>query len=419
MKNRNIQWLFVLLIFVLSCNTESKNKVQPEIETGQNIKADSFFAIDFAEIIKHKREVPLSEIAEGVEYIPLENNKESMLGGIMDVQLTADYIFVKHNGSRLLTQFDRSGKFIRHIGKEGRGPKEYGLMRIFSLDEKNKLIYIHTNWTRKILVYNFDGEYVNTIKLDGFDRMQMVWARDSVLVSFSEPGMGTESFVFMETNFNGDTLQTTQNHLFWEKKGENSFMVSYWGRNNFYLASNKLHMKGWYNDTVYTYNDENKIVPKFLVDLKEHKIPDDLIPEKTIEKPLPKECYWTGLNESGNYIFVRYGSHMDRSKSEDEMEEGCIFYNKKTNEGVALKNHGEEYGFVNDLNAGPDFRPRYSNDSLMFVDVTALDMKEYLGSETFRNREAKFPEQKEKLVQLNKTLKEDGNSFLMIAKLKK
>ena len=156
-------------------------------------------------------------------------------------------------------------------------------MTIFSIDEKNRLIYIHTNWTRKILVYNFDGEYVNTIKLDGFDRLQMVWAHDSVLVSFSEPHMGTEPFVFMETNFNGDTLQTTQNHIFWEKKGQNSVTVSYWGRNNFYLANNKLHMKGWYNDTVYTYNDENKIVPKFFVDLKEHRIPDDLIPEKMTE----------------------------------------------------------------------------------------------------------------------------------------
>ena len=111
-----IQLLFVLLIVVIACNTESKNKVQSEIETEQNIKTDSFFTIDFAEIIKHKRDVYISEIAESVEYIPLENNQKSMLGSVMDVQLTADYILVKHNGSRLLTQFDREGKFVRHIG---------------------------------------------------------------------------------------------------------------------------------------------------------------------------------------------------------------------------------------------------------------------------------------------------------------
>ncbi len=54
----------------------------------------------------------------------------------------------------------------------------------------------------------------------------------------------------------------------------------------------------------------------------------------------------------------------------------------------------------------------------MFADVTALDMKRYLDSEEFKNQQVKFPEQKEKLAQLNKTLKEDDKHFLMIARLK-
>ncbi len=418
MKKKVLQSLLLLLFIATACNNKPQSNIPQEIAASDSISSNAFFTIPFAEIIKHKQEVPISKIAENVEFIQFENSDKALLGRIMDLQLTKDYIFIKHTGSNLLTQFDRNGKFIRHVGREGRGPKEYGLMRVFSIDENNELIYIHTNWTRKILVYNFDGEYVNTIRLDGFDRLQMVWAHDSVFVSFSEPNMGTEPFVFMETNFHGDTLQTIQNHIFWEKKGQNSFLISYLGRDNFYLANNKLHMKGWYNDTVYTYNNKNKIIPKFLVDLKEHKIPEDLIPEKMSGKPLPKECYWVGVNESADYIFVRYGSHMDKTKSKDEMEEGCVLYDKKTKEGVALKNKGEEYGFVNDLNGGPDFKPRFSNDSLVFVDITAMDMKQYLDSQGFKNREAKFPEQKEKLAQLGKTLTEDGNSFLMVAKLK-
>ena len=145
---------FIALIFILasflSCNRKSSDKESNSIETvGQNESA-TFFTINFAEIIKHKTEVPLSEIAGNVEIIQFENTRESLLGNILDVQLSKDYIFVKHSGSRLLTQFNRDGKFIRHIGSEGRGPKEYALMRDFSLDRKNKLIYIHTNWTRKI-----------------------------------------------------------------------------------------------------------------------------------------------------------------------------------------------------------------------------------------------------------------------------
>ncbi len=416
MKTKKLLLLSILLVSFFACNQKSAKDNSNSEEAVKHEDTSAFFTIDFAEIIKNKRDVPISEIAESVEYIPLENNSQSMIGNIMDVQLTKDYIFIKHNGSPLLTQFDRTGKFIRHIGTEGRGPKEYGLMRIFSLDRKNQLIYIHTNWTRKILVYNFEGEYVKTLKYDAISRLQNTWSRDSFMVSFSPPSSGMEPYSFIEVNFSGDTTQTIENQISWDKKGDRSFMVSYWGRDEFYWTDNKLHMKGWYNDTVYTYNEQNKIIPKYFIDLKEYKIPEDLIPEKMTEKPLPRECYWVGLNESGKYIFVRYGSHADRNNDNPQM--GCVVYNKKTKDGFALKNKAEKYGFINDLNGGPDFKPRYSNDSLAFVDISALDMKLYLDSEEFKNSEVKFPEQKEKLAELNKTLKEDDNSFLMIAKLK-
>ena len=102
-----------------------------------------------------------------------------------------------------------------------------------------------------------------------------------------------------------------------------------------------------------------------------------------------------------------------------EQAEGCVLYNKNTGEGIALKNKNGSCGFINDLNGGPNFRPRFSNDTLIFVDVSALDMKTYLDSDAFKNREVKFPEQKAKLAELNRTLKEDDNHFLMVAKLKK
>jgi len=407
----------VLLIVLISCQSKSTEKNKSK-DPEKQVESNSFFTIPFAEIIKHKREVPLSEIAESVEFIPLENTAESMIGNVMDVKLTKDFIFVKHNGTRLITQFSNDGKFIRHIGTEGRGPKEYGLARMFSLDEKNQMIYIHTNWTRKILVYNFDGEYVKTLKFGNIGRGHFTWSRDNFLVSFSEPHLGNEPNIFIETNFQGDTMQTTKNHIFWDKKGERSFTVSYWGRNAFYWAENKLHMKGWYNDTVYTYNDMNEFVPKFFVDLGEHKIPDDLIPEKMSQQPLHKKYYWVGLNESKNYVFIRFGEHMDLINREKQLEEGCIIYDKRSGKGKALKNDNGECGFLNDFRGGPNFKPLFSNDTLIFVDVSALDMKTHLDSNEFKNLEVKFPDQKEKLAELNRTLKEDDNHFLMLAKLK-
>lgn len=253
-----------------------------------------------------------------------------MLGNVMDIQLTPEYIFIRHNGSRLLTQFTHEGKFIRHIGKEGRGPKEYGLMRKFSIDEANRLIYIHTNWTHKIMVYNFEGDFIKSLQFGSSGRGYITWSRDSFLVSFSEPQIGNEPYTFIETSFSGDTVQAIKNNLFWDESERSSFMVSYWGRNEYYRFNGKLHMKGWYNDTVYTYNSENRLVPKFFIDLKQHKIPDDLVYERKSTGSLPADCYWVGVNESADYIFIRYGAHYNKNQENmKELADGCVFYNKK------------------------------------------------------------------------------------------
>ncbi len=410
--------LFVAVLFSFACSSKENKTTVAENKPKVEQNANQFFTIPFAEIIKNKREVPLSEIAESVEFIQFEKTAKSLLGRISDIQVTKNYIFVQHNGSPLLTQFDRAGKFVGKFGTVGRGPKEYALMRAFSLDEKNELVYIHTNWTRKILVYNFDGEYVKTLKFGAVERTEITWGRDSFLVSFGEPHIGNEPFAFIEHNLNGDTLQGVDNHIFWDKNETSQSMVSFWGQNSFYRFDNKLHMKGWYNDTVYTYDDQNKIVPKFFIDLKDHKIPDDLVYERKSTRPMPSDSYWVGVHESSNYIFIPYGSHYNiQTRKQMKYEEGCVLYNKKTKNGIAV-NENEIGGFINDLTGGPDFKPLYTSDTTVYVSVSALDMKFYLDSDKFKKQEVKSPEEKEKLIQINKTLKEDDNHFLMIARLK-
>ena len=427
-ENLVVTHMFLIFIF-FSCACQSKSKDstssnQPTAEdneiTEQNPVKETitFFTIPFADILKNKREVPLSEFAVSVEFIQFEKTKKSLLGRVSDIQITKDYVFIKHNGIRLLTQFTRDGKFIRHVGTLGRGPKEYVLMRKFSLDEKNELVYIHTNFTRKILVYNFNGEYIKTLEFKAIEGEQVMWSRDSLFVSYRKPSLGNEPYVFMEHNENGDTLQNTANHIFWDKDEMSHLMVIMPGQNIFYRFENILHMKSMYNDTVYSYNEQDEIVPKFFIDLKKLKIPDELVYERKSTKPMPKNSYWVGVHETSNYIFIPYGYHYNiqtrKLLSEDY---GCVLYNKNTKEGVAVKEN-KIGGFINDLSGGPDFKPTSTNDTAAFATVSALDMKLYLESEKFKNQTVKLPEQKDKLIQINKTLKEDDNHFLMVVNLK-
>jgi hypothetical protein len=48
---------------------------------------DKFFEINYEDILKNKKVVPLSQVATNVEYIKLETNKDCLIRGINDNQV--------------------------------------------------------------------------------------------------------------------------------------------------------------------------------------------------------------------------------------------------------------------------------------------------------------------------------------------
>jgi hypothetical protein len=349
----------ILFITILGCIPGNKQK--EEISNDGNLQEHSFYSIDFYNIIqKQKKEVCLSEISETIEYIPLETPSACLLGEILDAKVTKDFIFIKHNGTKLIAQFDRDGKFKRNIGKIGKGPGEYLGIREFSIDDEKNLIFIQSNWTREILVYTFKGEFIKSIKSMPGNRI--VWSRDSLFMSFGEPMQGNEKYVFTEINSNGETTQVVNNYYVWSNRVLN-YTRSYWGRKNFYRINNQLHFKGWYNDTVYTYNSENKIIPKMFIDLKGYKLPDELRPELVGGKIIPPNYYWISINETLRYVFILYSTY-DRPPGGDDLVKGYIYFDKYEGHGYALPNDRGKFGFINDLNGGPEFIPDYTSDSV-------------------------------------------------------
>jgi hypothetical protein len=412
-----IHLLFLVICFV-GCHVKSAKEAVDSTKPELSTETNAFFTIPFAEIIKTQSKILLSSFAKDVEIIQFENIPEAMLGNVENIEFTKEFIFVKF-WQHPVIQFSRDGKFIRNIGEKGQGPGEYGTCMKMSIDEKNERIYIHTG-ELSMMVFNFDGEYVRTIKYTALESTTnfWIWSRDSMLVSYFEPIWGNEPFVFIEHNEQGDTVQAIKNHIFYEKE-EQCYNLSPFEEQNFsYRFENKLHLKGNYNDTVYSYDENKKIVPKFYIDLGKHKLPSDFIYERKWSRPLPENLCWTGVHETSNSIFIPYGYHYDVNRSETQkVEKGCIVYNKKTKEGVAVE-ESKFGGFIDDITGGPDFRPIVTNDNEAAMLVSAMDMKQYLDSEQFKNQPVKFPEAKGKLVQLNKTLKVDDNHFLMLVKLK-
>jgi hypothetical protein len=102
--------------------------------------------------------VNLSEIAKEVKFIKLEYTTESILSYIKGVIFFKNNILV-YDVKNNLCLFDLNGKFIRHIGKIGRGPGEYSNILCIDADILNEIIYVLDNNSPYLLSYYLNGDF--------------------------------------------------------------------------------------------------------------------------------------------------------------------------------------------------------------------------------------------------------------------
>lgn len=403
MKSKMIYILLDLLLF--ACNSKNPQQVVSDIP-----KKNSFYTVNVPDLWKNKREIFLSEIAESIEYIPLETSNESLIGNVLDVQLTDDYIFISQRirDNKPLLQFDRSGNFIRQIGKIGRGPEEYVAMRGFSIDRDKEIIYVLASYNGKVLSYSFDGDYINSFKFPQ-SYGPIVWSKDSSFICYQESVNGTEENIFEERNTHNEITQYVRNTFFWQHKLNFFAGGSSSKKKVFYRLNNKLHFKSSYNDTVYTY-DKDKIIPKYFLDLKDFRLPDQLRVEVTGESVKSPHYYWISPKETSRFIFIYYCTYTRGQLSSD----GLITFDKVFRSSFSAN----KPIFVNDLDGGPEFYPEYVSDSLAICSESALNMKRILNKADTTNKTTKLKEQLILLKYKFKDLDESDKPIITIVKLK-
>lgn len=104
-----------------------------------------------------------SYFADTVIYIPLETTTESFMDNIKQVWINDSVILINCRRAGLL-MFQRNGKFVRKIGKNGRGPGEYELIHNF--DVIHDTIYVSGVRRRSLLRYTIDGTFCDEIKFN-------------------------------------------------------------------------------------------------------------------------------------------------------------------------------------------------------------------------------------------------------------
>ena len=105
----------------------------------------------------------LSTIADEVSYIPLDNKVPIGLYYTFAYNKSGFIISTKESG---LLHFDCEGKFIKVLAPKGQGPDEYHYGMIFTMDEKNKNIYLADRSAVK--VYQLNGRHIRTFSTKDF-----------------------------------------------------------------------------------------------------------------------------------------------------------------------------------------------------------------------------------------------------------
>lgn len=155
----NNQYLFLLFSFFLASCSNSNQQILMELSMDGEC-----YSIDIdGEKDKH---IPMSSYFKNVQTIILETNNDCLIGFIDELQVFDGFIYILDQRiAKNLYVFDHEGRFVRKIGSLGNGPGEYVRILDFTLDTKNRNIFLLDEMNR-IYKYKFDGTYVHTITIE-------------------------------------------------------------------------------------------------------------------------------------------------------------------------------------------------------------------------------------------------------------
>ena len=119
--------------------------------------------LDIIPALKNEKEFRLSELVDSIEYVKLETRPECLISNGPNV-IGKKYILVLNGRPSQVLLFDRTGKFLRPIGKVGKGPGEYTYPESADLSPDENRIIVSDVAQKLFLEYSADGSLVASHK---------------------------------------------------------------------------------------------------------------------------------------------------------------------------------------------------------------------------------------------------------------
>jgi hypothetical protein len=142
----------ILILVTVGCERNNKS----------GSKNDGLIVVDITKTGYPKKELTLQDFMD-VEYVVLETNDDFLNRGLVR-DIGEKFILVDNrNRDGDIFIYDRKGKAIRKINRQGQGSEEYTSIYSIALDENNEEIFVNDIYLKKIIVYDLYGNFKRSL----------------------------------------------------------------------------------------------------------------------------------------------------------------------------------------------------------------------------------------------------------------
>jgi len=308
--------------------------------------------------------LPLSELIESVEYIPLETNTMCLLGEVTFFKVSKNYLLLRCDPSSLIYLFSRTGKFIAQIGGIGSGHGEYNVPIPFSIDETKLQLLVWNSIQSKMLYYNLNGQFIKALDLPSyhvFAGQHRQFGNYHVMM-FNGFGQDEFSYRFFSEEF--ELLSQRVKPVRYVSRDRSSTVFA--GPFSHYIFNGLLHVRdASLNDTIYSITRNLSFTPKYIVDFGRLSFTTQIFENSELFLRTWKDHAWgSSFFESNNYVFISFLY---------QEQFIYLYYDKDRRQVLKFDSNS---GIPNDYDGGPDFFPQYQNEKELIAIKNAYIFEE-------------------------------------------
>jgi len=408
--NRIIIVLVSLTILLSNCKNSSENKDNDQKKS--RLVNNDLIIIDLdttKQILGN-----YSDFFSSAHFIPLETSNESLIGVVGQLELFNDTIYIlDHRSAKGIFVFTLSGKFIRKIGVNGKGPGEWILPSNFCIDKNQRLLYVLDSQLQRITIMQLEGQVIKQISLKNNSVRSHYIECKNGRIFLDARHFGDNENLEDYMVFEIDSTGTEINKWFSIDKDNKGWNHSYYlnGSGTFYSSPSSIRFVELFMDTIYSITDDGML--PFITIKSSEMFDRESVKEiqSTVNNGLinsrelyEKNGYWAinSYIENDDLIyFTFHGKHMMNN----------IIINKSTNQIRFLKGLFDDITYKEIVSgaAMPNF---YSGENKLIVGAIS-DPKRF--RESINNNITKLPvEEKERLINIS----ELNNPILIVLKTK-